>query len=54
MAVAAVCNKLFSFAECVVNVFRLVHCKHGGELLVSELLGEVNALDFADKYLCAL
>ena len=54
MTVAAVCNKLFSLVECVVNVFRLVHCKHGGELLVGELLGEVNALDFADKYLCAL
>ena len=54
MTVAAVCNKLFSLVECVVNVLRLVHCKHGGQLLVSELLGEVNALDFSDKYLCAL
>ena len=55
MTVAAVCNKLFSLVECVVECLpRLYIAKHGGELLVGELLGEVNAVDFADKYLRAL
>ena len=54
MTVAAVGNEALGLAECVLNVRRLVHGKHGGELLVGELLGELNALDFADEYLRAL
>ena len=54
VTVAAVGNEALGFAECVLNVRCLVHGKHGGELLVGELLGELDALDFADEYLRAL
>ena len=49
MTVAAVGYKLFGLVEGVVNVLSLIHCQYRGELFVGELLGNINALNLADK-----
>ena len=53
MAVAAVCDKLFSLAESVVNVGCLIHCKDGRKLLVSKFLTDIHAFNLADDDLCS-
>ena len=53
MTVAAVCDKLFSLVESVVNIGCLIHCKYGRKLLMSELLADIYAFNLTDDDLCS-
>ena len=52
VAVAAVGDELLSLCDSVLKALRLVHSENGAELLVSEFLADIYALDLADKNLC--
>ena len=52
VAIATVCNQPFSLSNGIFKACRPVHCKYGGKLFVSELLGELDRFDFADENLC--
>ena len=54
VAVAAVGDEVLGLLNGLVESLGLVHGQHGGQLLVSELLGDVHALHFADDNLGAL
>ena len=49
VAVAAVGNEFLGLLEGVLDILGAIHRKNGRELFVSELFGELNALDFTDK-----
>ena len=51
VAVAAVGDEFLGLGEGVLDILGAIHRENGRELFVSELFGELNALDFADKYL---
>ncbi len=54
MSVAAVLDKALGLPYSVLKGLGLVHGQHRGQLLVSELLGNIHALHLADKDLGAL
>ena len=54
VAKAAILDEAVCLGDGVLEVLRLVHCKHGRELLVRELFGDVDGLDFTDKHFAAL
>ena len=49
MTVTAVCDEVFGFVESVFEVLGFVHCENGGEFLVCEFFGQVDAGNFADE-----
>ena len=53
-AVLTAAALVLSLVESVLNVLSLVHCKNGGELLVSEFFADIHAFNLTDKYLCTL
>ena len=51
---AAVLNKSVSLVKSLIEALCTVHCEYGRKLLVSELLGDINACHLTDEDLCAL